>query len=175
VWIVTADGSGQRPLLRAVAAGRDFVWSPDGSKLAFVRGNDLWAASADGTFIRRLSNDAVSDSSPAWSSDGKQIVFVREGDLYVVPGNGGGRWRLTRDAANDSHPVWSPDGRQVAFVRQSGKSSEIYVVNADGKSERNLTRSSRSTRRPPGLPTVVESCSSERSPSRASAATTRSS
>jgi Tol biopolymer transport system component len=142
VYVVNGDGSGQRPLMRAVGAGRDFAWSPDGSKLAFVQRNDLWAAKADGRLIRRLSNDPVGDTDPAWSPDGKRIVFVREGDLYVVPGKGGGRWRLTRGTANDSHPIWSPDGRQVAFVRQTGKSSDIYVVDADGKGERNLTGSS---------------------------------
>ena len=41
--------------------------------------------------------------------------------------------RLAKDGAQ---PVWSPDGRKIAFEKQS----DIYVMNADGSGQRNLTR-----------------------------------
>jgi TolB protein len=37
-------------------------------------------------------------------------------------------------------PAWSPDGRKLAFVSQRDGNSEIYVMNADGSAQENLTR-----------------------------------
>ena len=37
-------------------------------------------------------------------------------------------------------PAWSPDGRKLAFVSERDGNSEIYVMNADGSEQENLTR-----------------------------------
>ena len=37
-------------------------------------------------------------------------------------------------------PAWSPDGRKLAFVSRRDGNSEIYVMNADGGAQENLTR-----------------------------------
>jgi len=37
-------------------------------------------------------------------------------------------------------PAWSPDGRKLAFVSRRDGNSEIYVMNADGGDQQNLTR-----------------------------------
>jgi Tol biopolymer transport system component len=37
-------------------------------------------------------------------------------------------------------PAWSPDGRKLAFVSERDGNAEIYVVNADGGEQENLTR-----------------------------------
>ena len=37
-------------------------------------------------------------------------------------------------------PAWSPDGRKIAFVSRRDGNSEIYVMNADGSAQENLTR-----------------------------------
>jgi TolB protein len=37
-------------------------------------------------------------------------------------------------------PAWSPDGRKLAFVSRRDGNSEIYVMNADGSVQENLTR-----------------------------------
>jgi Tol biopolymer transport system component len=36
-------------------------------------------------------------------------------------------------------PAWSPDGGRIVFVSQAGQSDDIWVMNADGTSARNLT------------------------------------
>jgi Tol biopolymer transport system component len=58
--------------------------------------------------------------------------------------DGSGQRRLTSGAARDLAPSWSPDGRTIAFDRRVGRGSgvsyEIYVMNADGSSQRPLAR-----------------------------------
>jgi TolB protein len=36
--------------------------------------------------------------------------------------------------------VWSPDGKKIAFVSYRDENYEIYVMDADGKNQRNLTK-----------------------------------
>ena len=55
--------------------------------------------------------------------------------------------RRERAAAADEEPllrrrsVWSPDGRGIAFRSTRDGNPEIYVMNADGSGQRNVTRS----------------------------------
>ena len=47
--------------------------------------------------------------------------------------------RLTENGRVDDDPAWSPDGTKIAFWRDGGESFDIYVMNADGSGETNLT------------------------------------
>ena len=49
-------------------------------------------------------------------------------------------------------PAWSPDGRKLAFVSQRDGNSEIYVMNADGSAQENLTRQPASDSHPSWSP-----------------------
>jgi Tol biopolymer transport system component len=76
IVVARADGSGAR----AITAGTDPSWSPNGQRLVFKvwepSTQKLFIATAkpDGSDLRRLS-DGV---HPQWSPDGGQIVFMRD-------------------------------------------------------------------------------------------------
>jgi TolB protein len=71
-------------------------------------------------------------------------------DLYSVDAASGRVRQLTRNAfdgaspASFYSPAWSPDGRRIAFTRSPmglmDPKSELFVMNADGSSQRRLTR-----------------------------------
>lgn len=111
--------------------GYDPAWSPDGARIAFVRGRDgspvIYLADADGSGVTRLSNG----SWPAWSPDGRRIAFHRQGsfpwgdgEIRVVDADGTHEIVLVRG----EFPAWSPDGARIAFADGGG----ISVMNADG-------------------------------------------
>ena len=88
LWVMPVDGSA--PAKRMFTARGDIgspVWSPDGSRLAFVssRGDHSFVGvyTNDSTPILYLAPTTSRDSSPRWSPDGQRLVFVRR------PGTGG--------------------------------------------------------------------------------------
>jgi Tol biopolymer transport system component len=114
------------------------------------------AASAPATGSRQATDSAQARSKIAFtrgSNSPTSRPSLRPPDgIYVMNADGSGKRFLTRYA---SLYAWSPDGRKIAFVSrrercQSAPSTgspyicgnaEIYVMNADGTGQRNLTRS----------------------------------
>ena len=60
-------------------------------------------------------------------------------DIYTVCPDGSRLTNLTAVIAGDSDPAWSPDGARIAFTSDRDGSSQIYVMDADGKYPMELT------------------------------------
>jgi Tol biopolymer transport system component len=149
IYVINADGSGQRRLTRN--PGNDFgsAWSPDGRRIAFGRGagghsEQIYVMNAEGSGQRRLTQIPANNSVLAWLPDGK-IAFVSfhgpgDFEVYVINADGSGLRNLTRDWGLDGIPAWTPDGQKIAFTSKRDGNWEVYVMNADGTGQRNLTR-----------------------------------
>jgi Tol biopolymer transport system component len=139
VYAMNADGSGQTRLTNNSDLDGSPVWSPDGTKIAFVHFDleainfEIRVMNADGSGQTSLISDAL---SPAWSPDGTQIAFMRGGRVYVMNADGSGVTNLNQSG---SDPTWSPDGSKIAFSTNRDGNWEVYVMNADGSSPANLT------------------------------------
>ena len=94
--------SGEITQLTTQADDQDPHWSPDGTRIAFVRGSDrgVWVINTDGTGLNKLAaptKKSVYDHDIAWSPDGTQIVFTsgqvttfgHMGDVNVISAAGG--------------------------------------------------------------------------------------
>ena len=68
---MNVDGSGQRNLTRNSAFDNRPAWSPDGQKIAFVRGQRRYAVvyvmNADGSGQRNLTRSPADEGCFAWS------------------------------------------------------------------------------------------------------------
>ena len=112
------------------------AFSPDGSKLAYVKGRgDLWVADAAGKNARKIV-ESWNAPSYDWSPDGKWLVYAQDDDdfnrdIWIKPLDGARPpFNLSRHPYNEDDPIWSPDGRVIAFVgaRESKENVDIHFV-----------------------------------------------
>lgn len=127
---------------------------------------DIYTANRDGTDLRPLTQYGVYTAEGVLSPDGKRIVFtsLKDGDLdiYTMNVDGSDVRRLTTTPGYDGGPWWSPDGTQIVYrawhyapedtagLRQYREllgqrlvrpnRMELFVMNADGSGQRQVTR-----------------------------------
>lgn len=120
VWIMEADGTGQRQL--TFDAGRNVLpeISPDGHHIVFVSNrtgsNHIWRVDADGRNLRQVT-DGAEEVDPHISPDGQWMVYAaadsgKSWTIWKKPIEGGQPVRLTDRPA--TYPIVSPDGKLVA-------------------------------------------------------------
>ena len=76
------------------------------------------------------------------SPDGKTIVFDLLGDIYAMPIGGGKAKALRTGIAWHMQPRFSPDGTKIAFTSDAGAGDNLWVMNRDGASPRQVTKES---------------------------------
>jgi len=164
IYRMNASGNNETNLTNDDGFDSDPAWLPgdrgfvftstrDGSFDLFVQ--ELDGAGAPEGAPERLTTHPGRDLQPAVSPDGKRIAFVsdRDGDneIFVMRANApegptNKALQLTKNgadgngSASDTAPDWSPDGRRLAFVSNRVGASDVFVMNADGTKQRNLTR-----------------------------------
>ncbi|MEO8167625.1 MAG: hypothetical protein ABI623_05205, partial [bacterium] len=62
----------------------------------------------------------------------------QQSQLAVLDRSGNDRVVVDSIGINN-YASWSPDGRHIAFQGNRGRPTEIYLINADGSGERNLS------------------------------------
>jgi len=143
IAVVNPDGSGFARL--TTANDHTPAWSPDGSRIAFVRGaaggdglstSEIYVMNADGSGARAVTNDPPANTDPSWSPDGSQLAYASAGKVYVVPAAGGAK----RAVADGADPAWAPDGSRIAYASSAllpgdyprGPRSSIWTVAPNG-------------------------------------------
>ena len=153
IYVVNASGG----VATRLSGAGDFGapnWSPDGSKIVFLSQPaapepiQVWTMNSDGSGqARRTNQPGDNKTAPSWSPDGSKIVYMnstapRSSDIWTINPDGTGAFNVTGNGADNTSPVWSPDGRQIAFVVDHGVSGDavrVFVVNADGTGQRNVS------------------------------------
>ncbi len=136
---------------------RDPVWSPDGTRIAFVSNRteepdansntDIWVVAADdadrGRTVRRVTTNPGADTQPAWSPDGKwiahvtvvepELIWYATDHLAVIPAAGGAARLLTRELdRNVSSPRFTADGRAIEFLLEDSGARHLARVGVSG-------------------------------------------
>ena len=145
--IADADGQGAATALTSREPIISPVWSPDGSRLAYVSFEKkkpvIYVHSLASGQRQVVANFKGSNSAPAWSPDGRRLAVVLSKDgnsqIYVVNADGTGVQRLTQSAGIDTEPRYSPDGGSIYFTSDRGGSPQIYRMGANGGDAQRIT------------------------------------
>jgi TolB protein len=153
IYVMDPDGTHVQRLTKTDSREGALAWSPDGSKLAFLRSGgefppvNLFVMNADGSDLQQITHVNQYQGSPTWSPDGSHIAFSRRiGDynfnIYVMKADGSDVVEITHDAVKEITPSWSPDGTRIAFsaTAQDVTSYHLYVMQSDGSRVRQLTQ-----------------------------------
>jgi dipeptidyl-peptidase 4 len=147
------------PLIKAWGTNSNPVWSPDGSKIAFVSNRDFHAYigiyDVAARELRYAAPGVDFDASPSWSRDSKQIAFTRRpgtpfglqtdvaaGIPGVAAGRGGRGGRGAADDRPDPLGLYRPafrGGHDIEFVVYDVASDSARVVWQNGQNDRTFT------------------------------------
>ena len=143
IYIVGSTGGTPVNLTNSPANDGWPRFAPDGEHIVFHSNRDgnfeLYAVNRSGGGLRRLTSYAGIDQFPDWSPDGRLIAFRRDTDIYVLDLVDGGIRRLTDAPPLNQMAAWSPGGTQLAFMSSRDGYISVFVMNADGSGQRNLT------------------------------------
>jgi Tol biopolymer transport system component len=156
--------SSQSPVLELANPGFDVQWSPNGNRLAFLRGSFdqpffLWSVNSIGTGEKQLTSNPLhldgftgipynrfQTKNYSWSPDSSKIAYCS-----LVSGVSN-IWTVSSDGSTDTNlsnnqdasillgcPLWSPDGDQLAYtalqLSPSVKKFRSIWIQGDGQPE----------------------------------------
>ncbi|MBM3752991.1 MAG: S9 family peptidase [Acidobacteria bacterium] len=114
-------------------------------RLTFCTAFAAIAATLDVETLMRIQR--ISD--PQLSPDGKTVAFAAQRvdlaankkttQIYNVTLDGSSPKAVTSEGSND-RPRWSPDSKRLLFVSDRGGSSQVWIMNADGSAQKQVTK-----------------------------------
>ena len=142
LWIVDLTRSVPMRLASTSSTDLSAVWSPDGSRIAYVSGHadrqEITIAGLDGQSEVVPTTDDAFKMVYAWSQDGRYIVFgtqnaVTKHDIWLLSLEGNRKpVPYLRGPSFESNARVSPDGRWLAYSCDETGRPEVYVQSFPG-------------------------------------------
>jgi dipeptidyl aminopeptidase/acylaminoacyl peptidase len=156
LWVMQADGTGARQLLKSDDRQSGPAFTKDGKEIVYEQDKggdelyDLYAVSAAGGEPRNLTNtDKTSESTPLFSKDGGWLAFTSKEkveswtNLAIMQWPSGKALLLTHEKdpkASWNLVGWSSDGRYVFATREVGTDdADVYRIEVKSGAAENLT------------------------------------
>jgi len=147
-WIAPALGGSSQPLIppSATSIVKSAIWSPDGTEIAFVRGDSLLGMPAGGGTTRVIGSGTDLHSC-SWAPTGRWIACVSQNSISVLPGplfgnlapsgillfpgsrgGGGAAVRIADPVAYNQSPGFSGDGKRLFYLSNRDGPRDVYMV-----------------------------------------------
>jgi Tol biopolymer transport system component len=143
IYIMRADGSGQKRLTTVNGYDGGPFFSPDGKRIVWRRFDergliaDVWTMNIDGTDQRQVTHFGSMSWAPYIHPSGEYMLFASNKlgfenfEVFMVDAAGTKEpVRITYSDGFDGLPVPSPDGRQMAWTssRGGGREGQIFLA-----------------------------------------------
>jgi TolB protein len=153
LYTIGAEGGSVHRLTHSAQDEESPQYSPDGRWIVFstlprTGAPALYLVRADGSHLHRLTPPRLRAFGSDWSPDGRRIVSFTNADVphsvvFTIRPDGTDIRLITSGptAQNEAYPSYSPDGRQIVFARglPGQDNSDLWVMNADGSNQHNIT------------------------------------
>ncbi len=172
---VDGAGTGDQQIGDGSTGFTDISYSPDGSKIAFVRtatydkdgssvtAPELFVATADNPngAVRITEFGSSELLHPSWAPDGVQIVVASNYDndleLWTLTDDGANLTKITNNDWADRDPAWSPSGDVIVYASEQANGAgsgltELFSISPDGQNVTQLTDANGSTYSPAWSP-----------------------
>lgn len=109
---------------------------------------EIYTARFNGTGLKRLTFNDAYEAESSFSPDGKKILFTssRDGnlELYLMNTDGTDQTRLTfTEDLQEGGAFFMPNGKEIVYRAWKKENpdhiSQIYIIGADGKNNRQIT------------------------------------
>jgi Ca2+-binding RTX toxin-like protein len=136
LWVMNADGSGQRQLVASLHDLSFPAWSPDSRSLAYVAAGgtsseDVWVLDVGTGAARDLTPTPVPDRDPTWSPGGDYLAFDSgtedDRQVYVIRPDGGGLAPVTTGPGPADHASFGRSEGRLAYLRH-GPTPGLYMT-----------------------------------------------
>ncbi len=150
IWIVDRLGLNPRLIHTGPNAIVATAWSPNGDKIAYALQQDspneyqVFLMDVDGRNHQRVTNGLQGvGGSIDWAPDGKSILIYAGAfgakEIFNVNVETGDFTQLTF-GGNNAAASYSPDGKYIVFNSlRNNEQADLFIMNADGHSTRQLT------------------------------------
>ena len=170
IYVSKADGTDIRQLTHLNFPAQVPCWSPDMKQIVFAAEpsghSEIFVMNADGTGIVQLTHTGGDDSHPHWSADGSRIMFNSSRTTPDPVADWSKQWHELFSMKPDGSDVkqhthfktvctfgsFSPDMKRIVYrkvidgpafqwdLSSIGRNSEVFVANADGSNEINVSK-----------------------------------
>jgi Tol biopolymer transport system component len=143
IYIMRADGSGQKRLTNTPGYDGGPFFTHDGSRIVWRRFDeqgllaDIYTMKPDGSDVKRITDFGSMSWAPYEHPSGQYFIFASNKlgfenfELYIVDAEGAKEpVRVTYSDGFDGMPVPSPDGKQLAWTssRSGGDAGQLFLA-----------------------------------------------
>jgi eukaryotic-like serine/threonine-protein kinase len=124
-------------------------FSRDGKRIAFAEENTTrntyrWACDLLAGRIteppEQITRSTGTLFSAAISPNGEKLVFEKRWKMFVLKIGSTIPYQLIDGGgSSERRPRWSPDGNRIAFEASFSGTSQVYIINADGSGQQQIT------------------------------------
>jgi len=168
IYIIDVDGKNERQIVNDDYQNTYPSFSPDGSKIVYLsRRRDtngdgkidlldnpgIYIKDLDGGYEKCIVSDQYHNKFPSFSPEGDKILFVSwhgyNSGIYTIDVDGKNEKQIVSDEYDNTFPSFSPDGQKIVYAswrrdtNRDGQidlhdNSGIYIIDSDGKNEREI-------------------------------------